>query len=151
MSGEWYEDGLRFECTQCGACCTGAPGYVNFSEAEGRAIAARLGVLFEEFLMRYTVDHGSLRSLAEVKTRHGYDCVFLDRATMPGKAVCTLYGDRPLQCRTFPFWPENLKSASAWKRAARECEGIGRGGFVAIEDIRIQRDAQQARDATIRH
>ena len=24
----WYRDGLRFECTRCGACCTGAPGYV---------------------------------------------------------------------------------------------------------------------------
>ena len=27
-SPEWYRDGLRFECTRCGACCTGAPGYV---------------------------------------------------------------------------------------------------------------------------
>ena len=24
----WYRDGLRFACTRCGACCTGAPGYV---------------------------------------------------------------------------------------------------------------------------
>jgi len=151
MSAEWYADGLRFECTQCGACCTGPPGYVNFTEAEGRAIAARLGVSYDEFLARYTVDHGSTRSLDEVKTRHGYDCVFLDRVRMPGKAVCSLYGDRPLQCRTFPFWPENLKNASAWKRAAKECEGIGRGAFVPIEEIRIQRDAQHARDAAIRH
>lgn len=150
MSGEWYEGGLRFECTQCGACCTGAPGYVTFTEQEGRAIAARLGVSYEEFLARYTVDHDAVRSLSEVKTEHGYDCVFLDRATVPGRAVCSLYEDRPLQCRTFPFWPEILRSAAAWKRAGRTCEGVGRGGFVAIEAIRIQRDAQAARDARVR-
>lgn len=151
MSGEWYEGGLRFECTQCGACCTGAPGYVSFTEDEGRAIAARLGIAYEAFLARYTVDHDSVRSLAEVKTASGYDCVFLDRSLVPGKAVCSLYGDRPLQCRTFPFWPENLKSRGAWQRVGRECEGVGRGGFVAIEEIRIQRDQQAQRDARVRH
>ena len=26
--------GLRFECTQCGDCCTGAPGYVWVNKAE---------------------------------------------------------------------------------------------------------------------
>lgn len=151
MSGEWYERGLRFECTQCGACCTGPPGYVSFTEEEGRRIAARLGVSYESFLERYTVDHDSVRSLAEVRTVHGYDCVFLDRSGAAGKAVCSLYGDRPLQCRTFPFWPENLKSRGAWERAARECEGIGRGDFVPIEQIRIERDAQASRDAGIHH
>ncbi len=151
MTGEWYEDGLRFECTLCGACCTGEPGYVRFSDEEGARIAARLGVSFAEFLDRYTVLHPEGRSIGEVKTRQGYDCVFLDRTTIPGKAVCSLYEDRPLQCRTFPFWPEHLKSRAAWERAGRECEGIGRGGFVPIEQIRIQRDAQQSSDAKIRH
>ena len=28
MAEPWYRDGLRFECTRCGHCCTGAPGYV---------------------------------------------------------------------------------------------------------------------------
>ena len=27
-SAPWYRDGLRFTCTRCGNCCTGAPGYV---------------------------------------------------------------------------------------------------------------------------
>ena len=28
-SDAWYaEEGLAFECTGCGDCCTGAPGYV---------------------------------------------------------------------------------------------------------------------------
>ncbi|MFM7740581.1 MAG: YkgJ family cysteine cluster protein, partial [Planctomycetota bacterium] len=24
----WYKDGLRFQCSQCGDCCTGGAGYV---------------------------------------------------------------------------------------------------------------------------
>ena len=30
----WYADGLRFECTQCGDCCSGEPGYVWVDEDE---------------------------------------------------------------------------------------------------------------------
>ncbi|RMD61622.1 MAG: YkgJ family cysteine cluster protein, partial [Planctomycetota bacterium] len=41
---EWYSAGLRFECTQCGACCTGSPGYVAFTEEEARGMASRLGL-----------------------------------------------------------------------------------------------------------
>ena len=38
---EWYAEGLRFGCTQCGNCCTGPPGAVWFTAEEGRAMAAR--------------------------------------------------------------------------------------------------------------
>lgn len=31
---------------------------------------------------------------------------------------------RPTQCRTFPWWPQNLISDYDWQLAARECEGI---------------------------
>ncbi|MFM1805538.1 MAG: hypothetical protein RL136_2417, partial [Planctomycetota bacterium] len=27
----WYAEGLRFECTQCGNCCSGGPGAVWFT------------------------------------------------------------------------------------------------------------------------
>ncbi|TVQ75776.1 MAG: YkgJ family cysteine cluster protein [Phycisphaeraceae bacterium] len=148
--GEWYEDGLRFECTMCGQCCTGAPGFVTFTKQEGRAIAARLGVTEAEFLARYThAMPDGRRSLNERETEFGNDCIFLDRETLPGKAVCSLYEDRPLQCRTFPWWPDNLRSASAWRRAARQCEGIGQGRLVPVEEIRISRDAQTGRDRAV--
>src|SRR5262249_1390597 len=39
MSEPWYQDGLRFECTRCGKCCSGFPGFVWVSEAELQAIA----------------------------------------------------------------------------------------------------------------
>ena len=141
---EWYADGLRFECTLCGACCTGTPGYVSVSDEESAAIARRLNIPLAEFHRLYTRQTSEGRSLTEHKTKHGYDCVFLDRASMPGKAVCSLYEDRPLQCRTFPWWPENLKTPGAWARTGKHCEGVGRGPVIPIEAIRIERAKQAA-------
>lgn len=143
MPGEWFQDGLRFECTLCGACCTGPTGYVLFTDEEARAIAAKLGITVEAFLRDYTRDTEEGRSLNETLTEHGYDCVFLDRTSMPGKAVCSLYEARPTQCRTFPFWPEHVRSRGAWDSLGRSCEGVGRGSFVPAVEIRIQRDLQR--------
>lgn len=140
---EWYAKGLRFECTQCGACCTGGPGYVAVSEDESRAIAKVLGIPLEDFLTKYTRKEGQGRSLREFKTQRGHDCVFLDFDAQ-GLAICKVYQARPLQCRTFPWWPENLKTEASWKRLTKTCEGIDRGNFVPIEHIRVQRDAQAA-------
>ena len=51
---KWYKDGLRFDCTQCGKCCGGAPGYCWVSEDEIHALAERLGMEVEAFRRRYT-------------------------------------------------------------------------------------------------
>ena len=144
---EWYApNGLRFECTQCGACCTGPPGYVGVTEEECDGIAKLIGVSPNEFRANYTRTAAEGRSLTEKLTEHGYDCVFLDRTTIPGKAICGIYHARPVQCRTFPWWPGMIKSRGAWERLGKECEGVNRGDFVPIEEIRINRDAQAKRD-----
>ena len=39
----WYSEGLTFTCSQCGDCCTGAPGAVWVTDEELVAIAAELG------------------------------------------------------------------------------------------------------------
>lgn len=145
---EWYADGLRFGCTQCGNCCTGPPGYVWFNEEEGRAMASALSLSESEFYKRHARREGGAAgsrgnwSLREKKTQHGHDCIFLDRETIPGKAICGVYEARPGQCRTWPFWPENLRSESSWQRVKRAtpCPGMDTGTLVSIEQIRIQRD-----------
>jgi Fe-S-cluster containining protein len=143
---EWYAaDGLQFECTECGACCTGPPGYVAVSDDEAEAIAARLGIDVDTFWGTYTRDDVNGPSLREQRSAYGWDCIFLDRTTVPGRAICSVYEARPLQCRTFPWWPEHLRSPKAWARLGRQCEGIGRGAFVPVEHIRIERDRQAAR------
>lgn len=137
---------LRFECTCCGNCCSGPPGYVLINESEIRALAARLGVSRMRFLAEYTHTSPEGISINERtvplpgKPRN-LDCVFLDRETVPGKAVCSVYEDRPGQCKTWPFWPSNLKSRAAWERAAKTCPGIDRGRRYDLVQIRIARDA----------
>lgn len=148
--GAWYaEGGLRFECTSCGACCTGPPGYVTYTQDEATALARELGLTVEQFESRFTRDTPVGRSLVEVETEHGHDCVFLDRESVPGKAVCGVYHTRPTQCRTFPWWPENLRSPASWKRAGQGCEGVGLGGFVPVDEIMRNLREQRATDSDV--
>ncbi len=112
----WFKDGLKFGCTECGECCTGSPGYVWLNDAEIAAMAKELKITEEEFVKKYTRKiAGRLSLLEHQKT---YDCVFLKERR------CLVYHARPTQCRTFPWWPENLASPEAWQRAAKRCEGI---------------------------
>ena len=132
------EPGLRFECTKCGHCCTGPTGFVKITPGEAEAMAARLGVGERVFHERYTRNTPVGRSLREVRTDFGYDCVFLDRSAIPGKAVCPLYTDRPLQCRTWPFWDSNIRSRKAWQETCDVCPGCGQGELVPLEQVQAQ-------------
>jgi hypothetical protein len=61
MSGKWFADGLRFECTQCGNCCRNHGDYthVYLAPHDVQAIAAYLRLSREEFLARHcTLDEG---------------------------------------------------------------------------------------------
>jgi uncharacterized protein len=145
---EWFDGmdptgvgpGLRFKCTLCGNCCTGPEGYVKYTRAEGEAIAARLGVSFEAFERDYSKETVLGRSLKETATAYGLDCIFLDRETVPGRAVCGIYEDRPAQCRTWPFWKSAVKSEHAWRQTGRTCPGVNTGALVSPQQIRILRD-----------
>jgi len=134
----WAGDGLHFSCTMCGACCTGPPGYVLYTDDDLARMCARLGLSREAFLKQYTNETIEGQSLNEIETEHGYDCVFLDRTTVPGKAVCSIHEDRPTQCRTFPWWPEHTETKRAWERLGKECEGVNRveeGSFIPRDEI----------------
>ena len=131
---KWYAGGLRFECTQCGNCCSGAPGYVWVTRQEIRQIAEHLGRddgwLTERELRRVGFRY-SLTELADG------DCIFLDRRG--GKTTCLIHPVRPTQCRNWPFWNSNLKSRTAWDQAAENCPGMNKGtkyDFVQIETRR---------------
>lgn len=138
----WFKDGLRFSCSQCGNCCTGGPGAVWYTAQEGREMAATLQMTEDEFTAKYTRAIGSRRSLNERETSHGFDCVFLDRESKPGVALCRIYKTRPSQCGTWPFWPDNLTSARAWKaaKARTPCPGMDTGPLISPEQIGILRE-----------
>jgi len=134
--------GMRFGCTMCGNCCSGPEGFVLVTDAEAQALASRLGLDVAGFLSRYTRMTSAGRSLTERLTEAGNDCVFLDRAQIPGRGVCGVYEDRPAQCRTWPFWKSTLASRSAWEQASRRCPGMRAevGTHYSVQQIRVLRD-----------
>lgn len=121
----WYSGGLKFECTQCGHCCTGTPGYVWITLPELYRIAESLGMKDREFARRYVRKVSGRFSLIE---KPNGDCIFYDKG-------CTIYPVRPTQCRTFPFWKENLDRPGSWQKAALECPGINTGTVHTEEEI----------------
>lgn len=132
----WYQDGLRFECTQCGGCCTGTPGFVWINDAELREIANFLGISTGELRLLHTrIARGQL-SLTEFANG---DCTFFDGATRG----CKIYPVRPTQCRTWPFWRSNVESPEAWQRTSQGCPGIGRGQLVTLEEIETRASARE--------
>lgn len=127
----WYKGGLRFACTECGKCCTGASGYVWVTEEEIIAMAGQLNISVDLFVRRYIRQRDNRYALIEKKTAGGeYDCIFLK------DKKCQVYQARPVQCRTFPWWKENLNSEASWKKAGEECEGINdEAPLVPFEEI----------------
>lgn len=124
----WYEDGLRFSCVQCGHCCGGGPGTVRVSEAEISALAARLELADAEFRKRYTRTlRGGDISLEE---KPNDDCVFYDQ-----NRGCTVYEDRPQQCRTWPFWSSVVHSPDTWAAEAETCPGMNSGALHSAAGI----------------
>lgn len=131
----WYKEGLHFECTGCGQCCTGFPGYVWVSDEEALALSELLKISLEEFVKKYTRRIGNRLSLKEHP--RNYDCVFLE-----GKQ-CTVYTARPKQCRTFPWWQENLETPEHWKEAGVRCEGINKEGAPLISLNEIEKELER--------
>jgi len=47
-----------------------------------------------------------------------FECVFLEGTK------CSIYDVRPVQCKTFPYWPSVLQSKRSWASTQNRCEGI---------------------------
>lgn len=138
MTDPWYKKGLRFGCTQCGKCCTGSPGYVWVNEKEMEEMATFLKITLPEFIKLYTRKIEGQLALKELG--RPYDCIFL----RDGK--CQVYGARPTQCRTFPFWKENLESKEAWEETALRCEGVNHPDAPLISLTQIQKQLGEMED-----
>jgi Fe-S-cluster containining protein len=130
--GPWYQDGLKFSCSGCGDCCTGAPGFVWVNDDEVETMAERINLSRDDFEDQYTRKIGARRSLKEFSNG---DCVFFDHDSRK----CEVYDLRPRQCRTWPFWDSNLKSPEAWAETCEDCPGSGQGKLFQIEEIEQRR------------
>ncbi len=130
MAKKFYDEGLRFECQGSGKCCTsrGNYGYVYVALADRRRFAKHFGMTTAAFTTKYCTKTDGWFHLNFPEK----DCGFLD-----GKK-CSVYDARPAQCRTWPFWPENM-NAKAWKKeVASFCPGVGKGRLYSAREIEEQ-------------
>ena len=91
-------------------------------------MAAALGLSADEFRAAYVRRVGARLSLKEFP---GGDCVLWGG---PEKG-CLVYAARPVQCKTFPFWPEHLRSRRAWDTLAGRCPGVNEGRVRSVKEI----------------
>jgi Fe-S-cluster containining protein len=123
------QDGIHFECQSSGNCCVshGEYGYVFLTETDQQLIAKSLRLKVAQFREQYCRLIDGYWALKE--NPKGPECLFLKEKR------CSIYKERPTQCRTWPFWP-NVMSAKAWsKNVENFCPGVGQGGFYLAEEI----------------
>ncbi len=93
-------------------------------------LARYLGVAPREFARHYTADE--FGELALVMGDDG-SCRFLQAGR------CGVHEARPLQCRAYPFLPEDgftpVESPYTWRREKEFCPGVGKGRLYRKEEI----------------
>lgn len=126
----FHTAGLRFSCTRCSSCCRHDSGFVYLSENDLARLAKEFDMDYTAFIATWCrwvpLDMDSER--LALKEKSDFDCIFW-------KDGCTVYGIRPLQCRTFPFWDYVVCSPESWKNAGQECPGINNGELHSKEEI----------------
>jgi len=124
---QFYKEGIHFECQGDGNCCVsrGRYGYVYLSFKDRKRLAAFFMMSATEFTATYTT---KVDGLYELKYS-GDDCPFLVRNR------CEVYDARPWQCRTWPFWPENMNEKVWNDEVLSWCPGAGKGRLYAAEEI----------------
>ena len=126
----FYAGGLNFSCTRCSSCCRFESGYVYLTKNDLRDLAAKCKMTYTQFVKKNCrwIPSANDTELLSLREKPDYDCIFWDSG-------CSVYDSRPLQCRTFPFWPGVLKSRESWVRAGHDCPGINSGKIHSSAEI----------------
>jgi Fe-S-cluster containining protein len=131
----FYAKGLLFSCTRCSACCRFESGFVFLSEKDASLLSTALNMGFTSFAETYCrwtpAENGEF--LLTLKEKTNYDCIFWAKEPVEG---CMVYDKRPLQCRSFPFWPSIVNAKNNWEMAARDCPGMGRGKLHSGDSVK---------------
>jgi Fe-S-cluster containining protein len=124
----FWSEGIRFECQGSGKCCVSRDdyGYVYLSLADQKRFAKYFKLSLKDFRKKYCERTEGFWHLTNPTSA----CQFLQDKR------CTVYEARPTQCRTWPFWPENMK-AKVWnEEVASFCPGVGKGRLYSAKEIK---------------
>jgi hypothetical protein len=114
-----FSDKIKFNCKQCGNCCSGDAGYIWLTETEQQNIADYLKLDLKTFLKKYCIKVFDKISLKEIrKSKNNYWCIFLN-----SDMSCKIYPVRPHQCRTYPFWKKIVNSKEYIDYVLKDCPG----------------------------
>ena len=132
MTPNFFTEGLKFSCKKCSDCCRLDPGFVFLSQRDTDKLALATGLSYIDFIEVYCrwIPVGDGSELLSLKEKSNYDCILWR------KNGCGYYDNRPLQCRTFPFWKSSLSSLNAWNSQASACPGMNHGEWHSQEEIR---------------
>lgn len=127
MGKKFWEEGIRFQCQGTGKCCVSHTsfGHVYLTLKDRQRLARHLNMTTSEFTRARCVKTDGYFHLREVTG----PCSFLK-----GKQ-CGVYEARPDQCRTWPFWPENMNARVWTKEIATFCPGVGKGRLYSKDEI----------------
>ena len=121
---------LPFDCTSCGKCCK-TKGSVWMSPAETHRAAQFLNLSPDDFVSAYashTLSDGNQSWIQVKNDPTGEACVFLENNQ------CRIYEARPIQCSTYPFWPNILESEAAWDEEVRVADDKQGGPYWTPDD-----------------
>jgi Fe-S-cluster containining protein len=121
MTG-FYTSGLKFSCKRCSSCCRYDAGFVYLCENDLNKLIMKLNMDRNSFIRTYCrwVTDSNGKEVLSLKEKINKDCILWDSG-------CMVYTERPLQCRTFPFWESIVASAQSWDIAASGCPGMNSG------------------------
>ena len=126
-----YKKGIKFECQGSGNCCISRSsyGFVYLSEIDLKRFAKYFNISVKKFKEKYCQVTDGFIHLIEKKSLKG-KCLFLN------KNKCSVYKSRPSQCRTWPFWNENMNSKIWNEDISINCPGIGKGNKIKSDSIK---------------
>ena len=141
-----YSKNIHFKCQGSANCCVsrGSYGFVYLSLNDLKKISKFFKLDKLNFIKKYCEYTNGFLHLKETK-KNG-DCIFLKNKR------CSVYSARPIQCRTWPFWEENMQ-AKKWNHALKNfCPGIGKGkkiNYLKIKNI-VEKDKKNEKKTIFR-
>ncbi len=116
-----------FKCQQCSRCCRKEPGIVMLTEEDFENARKNLEMTAKDFLSQCCREvYRDSETFVGLIEKKNYDCIFWSDG-------CIIYEDRPLQCRTFPFWPYLVEDDDAWFYEKNRCPGLNKPGTFTTE------------------
>jgi len=127
MNEVWYRNGLKFSCQRCGECCWDEGDYteVYVTRDDIVRMATHFDLYPNEFYKKFAKKSDGFDVL---RTRQGH-CIMLS-----GKR-CRAYPSHPRQCRSWPFWPQNMYRHVWYGEVRKRCPGVGKGRRYTEEEI----------------